>query len=559
MTSEIQDMMRLWGMFDDSPKPVPKPFDSLPLRAKVQVIAQSMVNGRRFKLLCAFFVMSSLPVIAVDIDHAAALPGASFSFWVVISITTSLELVVRILAHPSDVLRAAFLLDATMCASSWFIFSVQLADGASPILPMTKAAGVLRVHRLQTMVEFDRDIEFWRPLRILAQAVRDSIFPLGSVFVLATLSLMSVALLLTSLVPGAAADLGEAETAVILEYFGSIPMTCFSLVEVIVGCAEYGFDIVSALWVGAESGKLGAMMLAVALAPVLFSTRILFNLLTVGTFMERLIKVADHEDKRMDEEIEADNRDFFTRFIESFRERGFEGPIPATWRDVSAILDEMPDLHAMLPKREAQELFAMVDEDADGLVRADEFVFGALKLRAFSSSTDMLALNYQQTQVVQRLRQVQKEVDIGLAGVQNRLSHIDSRLAALKLEVEALHESSTLVRDLAAEYAEKRRAVSALDGEAAKNTKDIFHNAGVDGLSMPRRMEELRARTDLNLRLDGLHRSTTTLAAVMCSLKEGPPSQTRGQAVAMSFVEEVAEAMVRSVRQSLQQELFVLT
>lgn len=536
--SDIEDMLRLWGMLED-PAGDPNVFYS-DSRTGLRNLAISIVRNRHFEQACGLYVSTSVFLIAIDLDYYKSAPSLSWLLWLTLSITNSMELTLRVLALKAQAFRGLLILDAVACVAAWLVMPLQGVDEDSAMLSAAKSLGVLRVCRLQAFLQSERDVDYFPPLSILAQAVRDSVQPLCSVLVLTLLFLLSLALMLTSLVPGAVEDLGEAETEVVLEYFGDIPVSCFTLLEVMAGAGDYGLDVAAALWVGAAKGSSGTLMMLVSLGAACFFIRVAFNALVIGIFLERLFEVSDHEQERVRRKVSAGHHQFFARFLDMFQKHGYEVSDLVSWAQVSAVLEALPDVKEWLPKGEASRLFASVDDDDDGLVQADQFVFGAFQLKGFSDSVDMRAINYQQKQTVQKLRQLSSDFDLAVAGMQSRLFHIRWGLAAVDVDLGALHQGTLQVQDLVAELKTKRQAVA--DLASAEKAQEVAKYDGLADLSVPRQLEELRARTNLSRYLDDVLLTANTSLEV-------PASD------ASNLVEEVADAVVRSVRSSLQQEL----
>jgi len=368
------------------------------------------------------------------------------------------------------------------------------------------------------------------------------------VLLLTLITVFSFAVMMTTLVPTAGQD-GEAIEEVALHYFDTVLRSCLTLLEGMSGASEWGTSFAFILFEGLRAGKLGSTLLFVATMIAFVVLRLGLNGLVTAVFLEQLFHASDKEDEaQASQELYAQG-ELLKKLDNLFGVDKDEAPKETegiVWKDMLRAMETHPEVEqAMnLTVVELEKLFLHLDEDADGVVATDEFIFAVFRLRAMSKSVDMLSIDYQQEQSLQRIQYLYNGLRHAIAGIQSRLTALYAILPVLEDEIQKVRRGMEEVEELDSILMLKRQSRGGFSANCSK--------AEDDEVDIMARMtvEDLRGTLHLNRRLADVE------AAAQC-LRDDVPL-VAGEEVDTSVEDHigaVASCIVQSLQLALQQEL----
>jgi len=263
-----------------------------------------------------------------------------------------------------------------------------------------------------------------------------------------------------------------------------------------------------------------------------------FSGLVTGIFVEQLFGVHQRmKDNEQQKELQQ-RHDCLTKLEELFSEAGYPSDARIPWAEIKRTLGKNAELMNNLDVTmdDANRLFTHLDHNGNGHVVTDEYIFGFFKLKAVSKSIDTLSIDYQQEKNLHRLSKLQQTIRVCVAGIQSRLTILTSLLPQIKDKIEEVTRDIDEVSVLEGQLAEARRIRDEAE-QGACNPEEA--------LSFALNIDMLRSNYQLNERLGSLEEELTQLQA----LPEGPNSMTP------AMINAIADDVVRSVKQALQEEL----
>jgi len=370
-------------------------------------------------------------------------------------------------------------------------------------------------------------------------ALQKSIQPLLIVLVLCGLLVFAFAVMMTSLVPDAVED-GDEVREVALENYGSVARSMRALLEVFDGSASCSVDTVFTLFDAAQTGRFGAasMLLARLLASsVLFLAT---SGLVTGVFIEQLFSVMSRVEERAQRKELLRSHECLTILDQVFSDLGYDSEEHVTWAAIETGLELNPSVQDRLDinLEDAHRLFLQLDEDNDGSVQTEEFIFSMFKLKTMSKSIDMLSIDYQQENALRRLSELHNALGLSLASIKSRLLTFTAMLPAMERKIRdvtaGIDEVARLEGDLSmAKRAREDSAAKAQGGEPSASSGYCI--------------QTLRANYHLDDRL-------TALEQQFAAFEE----QANGKDVLHASDEDVAaiaDGIVQSIKECLREEL----
>jgi hypothetical protein len=375
------------------------------------------------------------------------------------------------------------------------------------------------------------------PLRMLIEAVQKSVQPLLVVLTLCALLIFAFAVMMTNLVPEVANE-GDQVSSVAFKYYGSVADSARTLLEVVDGSGACVSDSVLALFESAREGNMGSIIMLIARIFAAFVLFLAFSGLVTGIFVEQLFGVHQRmKDNEQQKELQQ-RHDCLTKLEELFSEAGYPSDARIPWAEIKRTLEKNAELMNNLDVTmdDANRLFTHLDHNGNGHVVTDEYIFGFFKLKAVSKSIDTLSIDYQQKKNLHRLSKLQQTIRVCVAGIQSRLTILTSLLPQIKDKIEEVTRDIDEVSVLEGQLAEARRIRDEAE-QGACNPEEA--------LSFALNIDMLRSNYQLNERLSSLEEELMQLQA----LPEGPNSMTP------AMINAIADDVVRSVKQALQEEL----
>eukprot|EP00928_Gymnodinium_smaydae_P069923 TRINITY_DN5378_c0_g1_i1.p1 TRINITY_DN5378_c0_g1~~TRINITY_DN5378_c0_g1_i1.p1 ORF type:complete len:722 (+),score=113.61 TRINITY_DN5378_c0_g1_i1:80-2245(+) len=244
---------------------------------------------------------------------------------------------------------------------------------------------VLRILRLARIVRLVRVLVLFKELRVLVCSVANSLRSLMWTVVLLLLMLYVIGVYFTQLVTSYVAEISESTDAVVLiERFGTLPISCLSLFQAMTGGVDW-HDLVVPLQ------SIHPMMAVILALYIAFAVLALTNVIT-GVFVESALQ-STAKDREAD--LVSIIYDTFTSM-----DKNGEGSI--SWATFEKFKDEPRMVNYFravdLDQSEARSLFDLLDIDGSGCLTAEEFVIGCLRLRGPARAIDLatvLTLTYQ--------------------------------------------------------------------------------------------------------------------------------------------------------------------
>lgn len=253
---------------------------------------------------------------------------------------------------------------------------------------------VLRLLRLLRVVRFVRIFRLLREMRALISSIANSLKSLGWAVFLLAMVIYSIGLYTTELVAHRRIDGGKL-SAQTVEYFGTLESSMLSLIEAIFGGVDWG-AIARTL-----GNDLSPLMLVMFVFYVGFAIMVLMNVVT-GVFLESVVKSTQA------------NKDIF--LVENAREifKNVNGGL----KDGKMNFEEfMTKIHTRamqdffqgidVDPEEAKVLFHLLDVDGSGVLSAEEFLCGSMRLRGPTKSLETALLSHD---VRMMRRQLQKHL-----------------------------------------------------------------------------------------------------------------------------------------------------
>jgi len=531
--SHIRDMMVIYESRPSADEEVEGKDDrteDLPFQKQVRRI----VKNWKFDYLISVLIFADSICSAIETDN----PDDENDFIItMITLNTflfTLELFLRGYASPSNMCEFLFLFDAVIVLVSVIDVIARVATAGED-----HKMGFLRGLRVFRLMRAFRMFKVLRlpPLRMLIEAVQKSVQPLLIVLTLCALLIFAFAVMMTNLVPEVAEE-GEEVSNAAFKYYGSVAHSARTLLEVVDGSGACVSDSVLALFESAREGNMGSIIMLIARIFAAFVLFLAFSGLVTGIFVEQLFGVHQRmKDEEQQKELQQ-RHDCLMKLEGLFSEAGYPSDARIPWAEIKRILERHDDIRKKLDVTmdDASRLFTHLDHNVNGHVVTDEYIFSFFKLKAVSKSIDTLSIDYQQEKNLHRLSALQQTLRICIAGIQSRLTGLASLLPQIKDKIEEVTRGIDEVSVLEGQLVEARRIRDEAE-QGACNPEEA--------MSFALNIDMLRSNYQLNERLSSLEEELAELQA----LPEGPTSMTP------AMINAIADDVVRSVKQALQEEL----
>eukprot|EP00929_Paragymnodinium_shiwhaense_P012811 TRINITY_DN120704_c0_g1_i1.p1 TRINITY_DN120704_c0_g1~~TRINITY_DN120704_c0_g1_i1.p1 ORF type:complete len:657 (-),score=104.29 TRINITY_DN120704_c0_g1_i1:257-2227(-) len=289
--------------------------------------------------------------------------------------------------------------------ASWFVeLMVDVVQSLTASKPSAGSTGlstmrlfrILRIAKMVRLLRIARILRFVRALNLLVLSIVTTLRSLIWASVLLLLIIFTFAICICQSVVDAVRSCAGDDCAMdpeVKRYWGSVPTASLTLFQMITGGKDWD-DVARPLM------ELSEMMLLVLLIFIVFSQFAVLNVVT-GVFCQAAVESAQRDREFMIQNILTNKRRFidaiseqfanmFSRFspttddgitVEDF-ERNFEAK---GVQEYFALLE--------LDATDAWMLFQLLDEDKSGMLDAEEFVDGCLRLKGAARSIDLAKLS----------------------------------------------------------------------------------------------------------------------------------------------------------------------
>eukprot|EP00929_Paragymnodinium_shiwhaense_P080022 TRINITY_DN41713_c0_g1_i1.p1 TRINITY_DN41713_c0_g1~~TRINITY_DN41713_c0_g1_i1.p1 ORF type:complete len:658 (+),score=167.50 TRINITY_DN41713_c0_g1_i1:192-2165(+) len=499
-----------------------------------------------------------LVVIQVDMDTT---PQWMLLASIALDITFAGELIVRIMASPKAIFRDRILMfDACVISIAWVDIFIEMQGVPLEMDFIT----ILRVIRLGRLLNAGVRFKHLYLLRVLTEAMQTCASPMLAVVAVSLISILSCAVMLTTLVGAAATDSEEVKPVLLAKY-GSVMKSCLSLLEGMSGSSDWGTEIGFKLLQQARQNKLGSLIMFIAVYVSYFVLRLGLNGVVTAIFLESLFSAGDREDSEdAGQEFHAQN-EIVKDLNHMFKNMGFSKTDTVPWEDIHQGLLENPGLLGKLnmSMEEVEELYNKCDGDGLGGVSHDDFIFALFKQLAISKSVDMLSVDYQQEQALLRIQELHQGLKFSVASLQSRLSALFSLLPQLEDEIGLLRRGMQEIRNLEESLQEKRATRKAMVAGGLRTLAEIHpghellgglpqSSTGAQPSSTTARVPniwDIRANSELNKKLEETEKRVANLLQAPDGAHEADDDLTS------RHIERLADSIVLSVKLSLQQEM----
>eukprot|EP00929_Paragymnodinium_shiwhaense_P107818 TRINITY_DN74177_c0_g1_i1.p1 TRINITY_DN74177_c0_g1~~TRINITY_DN74177_c0_g1_i1.p1 ORF type:complete len:659 (+),score=136.85 TRINITY_DN74177_c0_g1_i1:54-2030(+) len=367
-------------------------------------------ESARFEKVCAAFICFNAIIVGLEVEYAAANQTNQMPLMYTICelVTVSwfvVEMLIRIFAQGCMVYWWMSH-DVVWNYLDVFVVGASLCDVVLMFVADNKQNSVLlalKVVRIVRLARITKVISFFRDLRMMVYSMFHTLKSLLWFLVLMCLITYCFAICLTqAAVDHAIALLGEktdwrelAEGRTdylphLLQDFGSVPRTMFTLLKCVSGGVSWGepAEVIS---------HLGPMLTCTMLIFITFTIFAMLNVIT-GFFCEDAAATAAKDKSEAIQQQLQDKDSYLRQFKTVFREIDVD-------RSGYMTLDELHDhiedenlqayfAHLEIEVRDAWEIFRLLDVDCSGHVSIEEFVFGCMRLRGYAKTLDVASINY---------------------------------------------------------------------------------------------------------------------------------------------------------------------
>lgn len=373
-------------------------------RSHAKCTLERLVLSDGFDYVISIVLVINAVLIGVEVQwesHGTQRPVLlEWCEWACASIF-AVELVLRILGRGRDLCgqgeRLWAVCDCILVSFSVVDILVAMLPGFSEksasVADVGSSGRLLKIMRMFRILRLLRMVRFLSELRVMAHMIQHSLMSLFWLFSLLTILIYIFSIVLTQ---GATEFLKYDEDPVVLERYGSLFRTMYTLFQAMAGGVSWG-DVTTPLM------RVGMFYFAVALVYVFFSIFSVLNIVT-GVFVDGAIELAK-QDRSMIVTKKLQSREASAQhLVELLREMDTDGDDTLSQeefnnslgrKDVAEYLDALS-----VDAAEAELLFMLLDKDGDGTVDIEEFVGGMQRLQGEAKSFDIHLLLHANRQVL---------------------------------------------------------------------------------------------------------------------------------------------------------------
>jgi len=284
---------------------------------------------------------------------------------------------------------------AVVCTSLMDDISTLIIGDAA--LENTSMLRLLRLTRLVRVVRIIRVLRFFRDLRIIVAGILGSAKSLFWALILLGLIMFIVAVGILQIIAEHIKLLDEQDTPnpdvqALLDNFGGIFVTMFTLYKSIVGGMDWGDAAAPLIRVNFLLGAFYALYIAFAILCVL-------NIVT-GVFVENAAKItAKDEEHMIMEELET-RKQWFEDIKTVFASADIDGDGEMRWEEFEGYIADVriqtyfKKIGLDVESQCAKGLFELLDFDGDGSVNLDEFASSVQEIHGPAKSIDIVRLRH---------------------------------------------------------------------------------------------------------------------------------------------------------------------
>eukprot|EP00929_Paragymnodinium_shiwhaense_P001502 TRINITY_DN101730_c0_g1_i1.p1 TRINITY_DN101730_c0_g1~~TRINITY_DN101730_c0_g1_i1.p1 ORF type:complete len:651 (+),score=71.76 TRINITY_DN101730_c0_g1_i1:71-2023(+) len=379
-------------------------------------LAQRILRVPAFEKICAVCICLNALIVGLQVEYSAAYRtrGMPFSYRACEYVTISwfvVEFTVRLLASG--------------CSEFWwrshdvgwnyldtFVIFASAIDTVILVADVGDQGGALialRLVRIVRLVRIAKLVSFFHSLRVMVYSMFHTLKSLLCFLVLMCLFTYTFAVCLTQgavdhaiLLLGEGtdwtdlADDGPLYVPRLLQDFGSVPRTMFTLLQCVTGGVSWGEPAtIVAHW--------GALFMVAFLIYITFTIFAMLNVIT-GFFCEdaAAMMAKDKSEAIMQQLNHKD--EYLRQFRLVFKEIDADRSGQMTYEELNEHIQD-PSLqayfsHLEIEAQDAWEIFRLLDVDGSGTISDEEFVYGCMKLRGYAKTLDVASINYD----IERLR-----------------------------------------------------------------------------------------------------------------------------------------------------------
>lgn len=255
---------------------------------------------------------------------------------------------------------------------------------------------VLRVLRLVRVIRLVRVMRFFTDLRIMVCGIISSMHSLFWAIILLMMimfifAIWTMQILSYEFIEGVDDRVGEDDKQVVLDNFGNLYMTMYSLFKGISGGSDWG-DFADPL------SRISPGLAICFCFYICFAVFAVLNVVT-GVFVENAIKSKDEDQDLLQMEVQATREKLIQKAIHVFETADCENPGELDADEFQRHLND-PAIRKYFSQlgidvsgaQSASGLFTLLDFDCNGVVDVDEFIFGCERLKGQAKSLDLARL-----------------------------------------------------------------------------------------------------------------------------------------------------------------------
>eukprot|EP00929_Paragymnodinium_shiwhaense_P032635 TRINITY_DN18060_c0_g1_i1.p1 TRINITY_DN18060_c0_g1~~TRINITY_DN18060_c0_g1_i1.p1 ORF type:complete len:829 (+),score=218.41 TRINITY_DN18060_c0_g1_i1:131-2617(+) len=339
---------------------------------------------------------------------------------VVFTVLFALDLFIRIAGTTLE----AWYLSGWLVLDAWIVLA-SLIQVAMSVTSENSAAGELlqacQLLRMLRLLRLAKAFVFWRPLIVILQAVSKVWLNVLASVLFIGIQWLTFSIVITAVLGRKVkklAERGELEEDVaeaITKFFGTVPRSFLTTLEITVGGVDWGSAILDPLWRSKTSWSTPVAVLL--LICISYTSFCLWNF-ALGLYVRQVLKIATDYDKEIDRQavLDGENNVNDIRAILEKLDITQDGLI--SHDELTKGIREHPEMLETMGvgKDELEVLHTALDSDGNGMVGVTEFLFAVLKLAGKSKTVDALSVDYNQKVFLTEISELHKTIMEELGG-----------------------------------------------------------------------------------------------------------------------------------------------
>eukprot|EP00746_Dinoflagellata_sp_MGD_P018472 gnl/MRDRNA2_/MRDRNA2_142840_c0_seq1.p1 gnl/MRDRNA2_/MRDRNA2_142840_c0~~gnl/MRDRNA2_/MRDRNA2_142840_c0_seq1.p1 ORF type:complete len:683 (-),score=135.04 gnl/MRDRNA2_/MRDRNA2_142840_c0_seq1:11-1945(-) len=377
-------------------------------KSKPQISLRQFVHSTAFELFCSSIIAANAIFMGIQVDRSVRDPEGTttiredFALFRLFFLSCfTLELLLRLLVNRIHFFfcphwRWNVFDFVVVCLSLLEEFLESLADTGFSNLSFLR---LLRLLRLARIVRIIRVFRFFYELRVMVTLMLGCLKAVLWAMLLLLLMIYIFGLVFCQ----AAADQMSASDDLthnghLRDYFGNLRRGCFSLWKAVSGGADWETMAQALIDIDINFGYVFSFY-------ILFIVLGVFNVITSLIVQEANRQVTQDHDIVIKEEMSRQDS-YMRGILRLFKEADTDKSGTLTWEKLEAHLED-DRVKAFfrsleLDISEARGLFMLLDLNDNGVVNADEFVTGCLRLKGSAKSIDVATLLYENKRMCQK-------------------------------------------------------------------------------------------------------------------------------------------------------------